>query len=62
MRPTDVADLRGDATKAATKLGWKPTTSFDQLVREMLENDLKLEGVDPAKHLRMPPANVLPSS
>jgi GDPmannose 4,6-dehydratase len=54
MRPADVPDLCGDATKAATKLGWKPTTSFDQLVHEMLEHDLALEGVDPAKHLRNP--------
>ena len=38
-------------SKAAEKLGWKPTTTFDELVREMLENDMKLEGVDPAKHL-----------
>ncbi len=51
MRPTDVAELRGDARKAAEKLGWKPTVTFEQLVREMLENDLTLEGVDPAKHL-----------
>ena len=62
MRPTDVPDLRGDATKAAKKLGWKPSTSFDQLVHEMLEHDLKLEGVDPAKHLGKPPANVSPRS
>ena len=62
MRPTDVPDLRGDATKAAKKLGWKPSTSFDQLVHEMLEHDLKLEGVDPAKHLRRAPATVLPDS
>ena len=62
MRPADVPDLRGDATKAAKRLGWKPSISFDQLVHEMLEQDLKLEGVDPASHLRTPPAGVLPSS
>jgi GDPmannose 4,6-dehydratase len=60
MRPADVAELRGDATKAAEKLGWTPTVTFDELVREMLENDMKLEGVDPAKHLRKPPARVGP--
>jgi GDPmannose 4,6-dehydratase len=58
MRPADVAELRGDATKAAEKLGWTPTVTFDALVREMLENDLKLEGVDPTNHLHKPPARV----
>jgi GDPmannose 4,6-dehydratase len=61
MRPADLPDLRGDATEAATKLGWKPAISFDQLVHEMLEHDLTLEGVDPAKHLGKPPASVLPN-
>ena len=28
LRPTDVAELRGDARKAASKLGWQPTISF----------------------------------
>ncbi len=60
MRPADVAELRGDPSKAAAKLGWTPTITFDDLVHEMLENDLKLEGVDPAKHLRKPSARVGP--
>jgi GDPmannose 4,6-dehydratase len=60
MRPADVAELRGDPSKAAEKLGWAPTVSFEELVREMLENDMKLEGVDPASHLRKPPARVGP--
>jgi len=60
MRPADVPDLRGDATKAATKLGWKPSITFDQLVHEMLEHDLKLEGVDPASHLGKPRAGISP--
>jgi GDPmannose 4,6-dehydratase len=51
LRPSDVHELRGDASKAAKKLGWKPTTTFEQLVHEMLEHDLVLEGVDPSKHL-----------
>jgi GDPmannose 4,6-dehydratase len=62
MRPTEVADLRGDATKAATKLGWKPAISFGDLVHEMLEHDLRFEGLDPAKHLRKPSATVLPKA
>ncbi|HET9411030.1 MAG TPA: GDP-mannose 4,6-dehydratase [Candidatus Dormibacteraeota bacterium] len=56
LRPTDVDDLRGDASKAERKLGWKPRTTFEELVLEMLEHDLKLEGVDPAKHLKKVPA------
>ncbi|HEV2035680.1 MAG TPA: GDP-mannose 4,6-dehydratase [Candidatus Dormibacteraeota bacterium] len=60
LRPADVAELRGDATKAAKKLGWKPSTSFGELVHEMVEHDLKLEGLDPAKHLRKPSAGALP--
>jgi GDPmannose 4,6-dehydratase len=52
MRPAEVHELRGDASKAAKQLGWKATTTFDELVHEMLESDLKLEGVDPSKHLK----------
>jgi GDPmannose 4,6-dehydratase len=52
MRPVDVAELRGDATKAREKLGWHPAITFDDMVREMLEHDLQLEGVDPAGYLR----------
>jgi GDPmannose 4,6-dehydratase len=54
MRPADVAELRGDPSKAMARLGWAPTVTFDELVYEMLENDLKLEGVDPTKHLHKP--------
>lgn len=42
FRPTDVVNLLGDPTKARTKLGWNPTkTSFEELVRLMVENDMK---------------------
>jgi GDPmannose 4,6-dehydratase len=61
MRPAEVDELRGDGSKARRKLGWEPKTSFEQLIHEMLEHDLKLEGVDSTKHLRVPPARV-PSS
>ena len=41
-RPTDVVNLWGDPTKAKTELGWNPTkTSFEELVRIMVENDIK---------------------
>ena len=38
MRPAEVDLLIGDATKARTKLGWKPTVTFPQLVATMVDN------------------------
>jgi len=38
-RPTEVETLLGDPSKAKNKLGWVPTTSFEQLVKEMIEAD-----------------------
>ncbi|SUS08801.1 GDP-D-mannose dehydratase, NAD(P)-binding [uncultured Defluviicoccus sp.] len=40
FRPTEVDHLCGDASKAHRVLGWHHKTSFDQLVREMVETDL----------------------
>jgi len=54
FRPAEVNELRGDASKAARVLGWKPKSTFEGLVYEMLEQDLRLEGVDPAAHLSQP--------
>ena len=42
FRPTEVELLLGDPSKAKEKLGWSHTTSFPDLVKEMLESDLKL--------------------
>lgn len=42
LRPTEVDALCGDSTKIRTDLGWKPEYTFDQLVDEMVESDLKL--------------------
>jgi GDPmannose 4,6-dehydratase len=41
FRPTEVETLLGDPTKAHRELGWKPRTSFEQLVDEMVSADLK---------------------
>jgi GDPmannose 4,6-dehydratase len=41
FRPTEVATLLGDSTKARTTLGWKPEYSFDDLVKEMCEYELQ---------------------
>ena len=40
-RPTEVDTLLGDSSKAK-KLGWQPKISFEELVKEMVESDLKL--------------------
>jgi GDPmannose 4,6-dehydratase len=45
FRPTEVHDLRGDPAKAHLKLGWKHKTSFDALVREMVELDFRAYGL-----------------
>jgi GDPmannose 4,6-dehydratase len=47
LRPTEVDELWGDAGKAARVLGWRPTTSFEELVRIMVEADLREAGVEP---------------
>ena len=41
FRPTEVISLRGDSSKAKKILGWKPKYNFQQLVKEMVESDLK---------------------
>ena len=41
LRPTEVDELLGDASKARTRLGWAPKTTFAALVAEMVESDLK---------------------
>ena len=42
FRPTEVETLLGDYTKAKEKFNWSPKISFEQLVKEMVEEDLKL--------------------
>lgn len=40
FRPTEVELLIGDATKLKKALGWTPTVTFDELVKEMVESDI----------------------
>ena len=50
FRPTEVDLLLGDSSKAQRVLGWKPKTMFHELVKEMVEEDLKMvrgEAIDP---------------
>jgi GDPmannose 4,6-dehydratase len=40
LRPADVPETRGDATKIATTLGWKPTLGFEEIVEAMVSADM----------------------
>jgi GDPmannose 4,6-dehydratase len=44
IRPAEVEHLVGDATKAREKLGWVPRTSFEDMIRLMVDSDLELLG------------------
>jgi GDPmannose 4,6-dehydratase len=45
VRAVDIAELRGDASKARRILGWKPEVDFKGLVRMMVDADCEREGV-----------------
>ena len=48
-RPTDVVNLWGDPTRAKAELGWNPnSTSFEELVRIMVDSDMKKVAADDA--------------
>ncbi len=47
LRPSEVDVLVGDAAKARSKLGWAPTTSFDEIIKIMVEADIAAEARDP---------------
>jgi len=42
FRPTEVESLLGDASKAKKMLGWQPKITFEDLVKEMVESDLRI--------------------
>jgi GDPmannose 4,6-dehydratase len=46
FRPTEVETLLGDPTKAKEKLGWTPTTTFEEMVVEMVRSDLDIANRD----------------
>ena len=52
LRPREIDHLIGDASKASRQLGWRPKTTFQALVRLMVEADLGLA----EREARMPPA------
>lgn len=47
FRPTEVDILLGDASKARNKFGWKPTITFEELVKDMMDSDLELMSKNP---------------
>ena len=51
FRPTEVDLLCGDPSKARDRLGWLPKTAFAELVRLMVEADLREVGLDPNAHM-----------
>ena len=51
FRPTEVESLCGDASKAHQRLGWRPTVAFGELIREMVEEDLRaVENTNSFRH------------
>jgi GDPmannose 4,6-dehydratase len=44
FRPAEVELLLGDSAKARKKLGWAPSVSFDELVKMMVDADMKIAG------------------
>ena len=44
LRPAEVEHLIGDPSKARDKLGWEPRTSFEEMIRRMVDADLELLG------------------
>ncbi len=41
MRPTEIKELKGDSSLAQKELGWKPTVTFEELIKLMVDEDLK---------------------
>ena len=52
FRPTEVYELCGDLSRAATKLGWQPKACFADQVRIMVEADPRDAGLIPGELLR----------
>ncbi|MCX7816780.1 MAG: GDP-mannose 4,6-dehydratase [Syntrophales bacterium] len=47
FRPTEVEHLQADITKAREKLNWQPRVTFSELVKIMVDYDLKMVGIEP---------------
>jgi GDPmannose 4,6-dehydratase len=53
LRPAETDHLIGDSAKARARLGWEPHTSFEELIRLMVDADVALLERSPAERLRM---------
>ncbi len=51
-RPTEVDFLLGDAGKAKRVLGWEPKTKFKELIKLMLEEEFRDNGLDPKEYIK----------
>ena len=51
-RPSEVEQLLGNPAKARDRLGWTATVKFPELVRIMVEADLRQEGLDPRQWMQ----------
>lgn len=51
LRPAEVHYLRGDYSKAAKELNWEPKVSFEQLIKMMIDEDVRKLQNDPKLHL-----------
>ncbi len=49
FRPTEVENLVADASKAKKKLGWEPKVKFEELIKMMMDSELKHHGLNPPK-------------
>ena len=47
FRPTDVEYLQADITKAREELGWEPRITFEELIKIMVDYDIKMSGLEP---------------
>ena len=45
FRPTEIDELRGDSKKARRELNWKPKTTFQSMVKEMVLEDIKKQSL-----------------
>ncbi len=51
IRPTEVPDLLADPSTANRELGWYPRISFEAMIREMLQSDIRAAGLDPDQRM-----------
>jgi GDPmannose 4,6-dehydratase len=58
LRPAEVENLLGNATRVREKLGWKPRTSFTELVTEMVREEMKIARLEASGYHPQPTYSV----